>query len=543
MREYKLKMALSALFIAITLWANASDVESQLKKFEAANGRTQVAMANQVMDKFHEAEITDRTTHFGTDTPLDTMRMQVWYWAAEYFYAEQEYQQSVNYGERALPLTHGTDWEADCLSILSLAHFRLSEYDQAAHYAKLCYKLDEQTGDPDIMSSSLNTLAGIYVGANRPKEAEQYILRAIELAQKVDNPARMAVLQGMASEVYHQMGDDKQALTHAHIACEIEESRGDSYKLAVRRTQLASVLIGLHQYAEAEQVLGEAIPVFRQVGDRHSLGIALNKLGMSLLCQERQTEAIPHYREAESIFAGMGDLGNEMHAQRGLYESYWTLNPDSAKVALDRFDLLKDSLYSNATAESLARYNAEFGSDWLHKENEQLRSRTRKYVLIGMLLTLLLVGTTCWWMHRRMHLRESALQAIIRNLQSEGAKESLVKEGPDGELPESGHDFLSRLVSLVRRNMMQPEYSVESLASSMCITRGQLNRRVKALTGITTQQYVMRIRMEQARLLLSSRPDKPVSEIAYECGFSDPTSFSRAFRHTFGISPSQFRHK
>ena len=133
MGEYKLKMALSALFIAITLWANASDVESQLKKFEAANGRTQVAMANQVMDKFHEAEITDRTAHFGTDTPLDTMRMQVWYWAAEYFYAEQEYQQSVNYAERALPLTHGTDWEADCLSILSLAHFRLSEYDQAAH--------------------------------------------------------------------------------------------------------------------------------------------------------------------------------------------------------------------------------------------------------------------------------------------------------------------------------------------------------------------------------------------------------------------------
>ena len=416
MREYKLKMALSALFIAITLWADAGEVESQLKKFEAANGRTQVAMANQVMDKFHEAEITDRTTHFGTDTPLDTMRMQVWYWAAEYFYAEQEYQQSVNYGERALPLTHGTDWEADCLSILSLAHFRLSEYDQAAHYAKLCYKLDEQTGDPDIMSSSLNTLAGIYVGANRPKEAEQYILRAIELAQKVDNPARMAVLQGMASEVYHQMGNDKQALTHAHMACEIEESRGDGYKLAVRRTQLASVLIGLHQYAEAEQVLGEAIPVFRQVGDRHSLGIALNKLGMSLLCQERQTEAIPHYREAESIFAGMGDLGNEMHAQRGLYESYWTLNTDSAKVALDRFDLLKDSLYSNATAESLARYNAEFGSDWLHKENEQLRSRTRKYVLIGMLLTLLLVGTTWWWMHRRMYLRESALQAIIRNI-------------------------------------------------------------------------------------------------------------------------------
>ena len=58
------------------------------------------------------------------------------------------------------------------------------------------------------MSSSLNTLAGIYIGANQPHEAEQYILKAIELAKKANNPARMAVLQGMASEVYHAQGND-----------------------------------------------------------------------------------------------------------------------------------------------------------------------------------------------------------------------------------------------------------------------------------------------------------------------------------------------
>lgn len=286
--------------------------------------------------------------------------------------------------------------------------------------------------------------------------------------------------------------------------------------------------------------MNDAIPVFRQVGDRHSLGIALNKLGMALLCQQRQQEAIPCYREAEKIFVEMGDLGNEMHAQRGLYESYWTLNPDSAKLALDRFDLLKDSLYSSASADAMARYNAEFGTDWLHRENEQLRARTRTLVLLGTLLTLLLVAAIWWWMRRRMHLREAALRAIIEDLQGERTQNAEAEDADDG-LSEADREFLSRLVALVRRDMMQPEHSVESLAAGMCITRGQLNRRVKALTGITTQQYVMRIRMEQARLLLTGHPDKPVSEVAYECGFSDPASFSRAFRGTFGVSPTQYR--
>ncbi len=532
------------LLTCLPVWADTASVSRQLEAFEKTTGQAQTAAANSLMQIFLDEEITDEAVQFGSDTPADTLLMQVWYWAADYFYGQQDYRLSVAYGQKALPLTRGTSWEADCLNTLAMAYLRQADYEQAAAYAKECYKLDEQTGDPDIMSSSLNTLAGIYVGANQPREAEQYILKAIELAEKADNPARMAVLQGTASEIYHQMGDDERALTYARRACQIEEQRGDLYKLAVRRTQLASVLIGKHDYAEAEQMLGDVMPVFRQVGDRHSLGIALNKLGMSLLCQERQPEAIPCYREAEGIFKEMGDLANEMHAQRGLYESYWTLNHDSAKLALDRFDLLKDSLYSNATAESMARFNAEFGTDWLHQENQRLRARVLTFI-IGILVALLLAAAVWLWMRRRMHIREAALLATIAELQQgqEADSADASDEDATNELSDADREFLSRLVLLVKRDMRQADISVESLASELCITRGQLNRRIKAIAGVTTQKYVMHIRMEQARLLLTSHPDRSISEVAYQCGFSDPTSFSRAFRQTFGTSPTQFRNK
>ena len=115
-------------------------------------------------------------------------------------YGVQQYKEALEVAREALPLTRGTESEADCLNLLAIINIRLSDYQEAALYAKECYAIDEKSGDPDVMSSSLNTLAAIYMGANQPKEAERYVLKGIEMAEKANNPSRMAVLQAMASE-------------------------------------------------------------------------------------------------------------------------------------------------------------------------------------------------------------------------------------------------------------------------------------------------------------------------------------------------------
>ena len=116
----------------------------------------------------------------------------------------------------------------------------------------------------------------------------------------------------------------------------------------VRPAQKASVLIGQHEYKKAEATLKQVIPYLRQTPDRHSLGIALNKMGMALLSQDREKEAALYYREAAIIFREMGDPYNEVHAHRGLYECLWKHEPEEARRSLKRFETLKDSLYMNS---------------------------------------------------------------------------------------------------------------------------------------------------------------------------------------------------
>ena len=525
--------------------AESKSVESWLQQFEKEKGKERLQIANQLMEKYYQEELTDGLLRFDAKIHSDTLSQQIWYWSAEYFYAVQNFQQALVYGKKALPLCEGTDVEANCLSLMSLICFRLSNYQQAAEYAKRCYRIDERTGDPDIMSSSLNTLAGIYIGANQPKEAENYILKGIELSKKADNPARMAVLLGMASEVYHALGNDAEALRYIDEACQVEKSLKREDKLMVRLAQKASVLIGMHQYQEAERILSEVIPFLREKGNRHSLGIACNKMGMTLLSQEREMDAVPYYREAAAIFVAMGDIYNEMHSRRGLYESLWNHHPDSAKMELDRFNELKDSLYSNATAESMARYNAEFGTDQLRIENEIQRTRTRRAILIGLAGAILLAAGIWWLMWRKLKMREAALQTTIEKLQE--SEVGVSEEGKEAEKQETlnaaDRNFLGQLVLLVMQGMPTGNLSMEWLASEMCISRGQLNRRVKAVTGITLQQYVMRVRMEYARLLMKQSPDVSIFDISCRCGFEDAASFSRAFRRTYDQSPTQYREE
>lgn len=535
--------------------ADAGQMTAWLQQFDKEQGGAAVTVANQVMRAVNDDELTDQLIKFASTTPIDSLRQQVWYWAAEWFYDRQQYDLAEEYGLKVLPLlSEGSDIKADCLNLLGLAYMRMGDFKRAAYYAKQCLEIDMRSGDDDRISSSMNTVAGIYMAAYQPHEAEKYILQALQHADKANNPPRKAVLLGMASEIYHTLAQDDKAVDYAQQAFAIDSTlqRPQAY---IRLSQKASALLGLHRYREAENILRRVIPAFEQMGDAHARAIALNRLGMSLLCQERQREAIPCYRQAAGLFSQMGDLYNEIHSHRGLYESYWKLNPDSAKYYLDRFDLLKDSLYTHATAEALSRYNAEFDNNQLKQENASLSSANRRNIIIGATLIVILLLAT-WGLINHLRRRwQQQMQALIREVERlrEANRPADAQAVADAQQPdaatqvtdipsEDDRAFLMRVIEAVYDGMPRGDFSVETVASQVNMSVSTFRRRLLAVSGKSPKAYIQAIQMERAIQLLDD-PEQPVAQIAQLCGFSETSNFSHTFKRIYGCTPTQYRSK
>ena len=103
-------------------------------------------------------------------------------------------------------------------------------------------------------------------------------------------------------------------------------------------------------------------------------------------------------------------------------------------------------------------------------------------------------------------------------------------------------EFITRIRNLVHEHLDDSDFSVHDLERGVFLSRSQLHKKLKALTGLSTMQFVSRIRLSVARDKLKSA-DKTISDIAYEVGFSDPNYFSRAYSEEFGESPSETRNR
>ena len=80
------------------------------------------------------------------------------------------------------------------------------------------------------------------------------------------------------------------------------------------------------------------------------------------------------------------------------------------------------------------------------------------------------------------------------------------------------------------------------LAEKVGLSRVQLHRRMKELTGISVGEFIRNLRLQQAARLLE-KGDTTVAQVTYAVGFSNPTHFSSAFKKHFGVTPSEYMAK
>lgn len=129
-------------------------------------------------------------------------------------------------------------------------------------------------------------------------------------------------------------------------------------------------------------------------------------------------------------------------------------------------------------------------------------------------------------------------RTMLRSLFSGDKKEEAAEE----QLGSRDQTFINRLRDSIRQNMGDSDFTVERLGEEVGLSRVQLYRKVKALTGQTPVDLLKKARLERARLLVE-KTDKSISEIAYEVGFTAPSYFNKCFKDEFGVSPGVLRER
>ena len=192
--------------------------------------------------------------------------------------------------------------------------------------------------------------------------------------------------------------------------------------------------------------------------------------------------------------------------------------------------------------------------NYLHELDTQ---RIVNWLAIGIIALLIVVIVLFYLYHlRKINMQRERVVNTLWNLKPENVpaasepsespqKSEIPEELESTVIPEESDPtavslFITRFKDVVEARLTDSDISVEDLAADMNLSRVQLYRKVKAVTGSSPVELLRTARLNRAYQLLLTT-DKSVSEVAYAVGFTAPSYFTKCFKEEYGMVPGDVR--
>ena len=220
--------------------------------------------------------------------------------------------------------------------------------------------------------------------------------------------------------------------------------------------------------------------------------------------------------------------------------------------------LLQSALVTRDNAKVLLMQSEEM----MHQAEylDQLHSRADTYLKeldtqhvvnwmsMGVILLLVVTIVLFYLYHlRNIKLQQERVVSTLWNMELEPTpvadeKKEATVDRPADEKPSvvAESAFLARFREVVEARMEDSEVSVDDLAAEMSLSRVQLYRKIKTITGSSPVELLRTTRLKRAYQMLLTT-DKSVSEVAYAVGFTAPSYFSKCFKEEYGMVPGDIR--
>jgi len=140
---------------------------------------------------------------------------------------------------------------------------------------------------------------------------------------------------------------------------------------------------------------------------------------------------------------------------------------------------------------------------------------------------------------KELQLRVKNLIDMRKKFQEKYARGDYIPRKEPRKFNNLEEKFMTRITEIIENHISEEEFSIEQFAEEMYMSRMQLHRKLRALTGKSASLYIRSFRLLRSRKMIEEGRGN-VSEIAYSVGFSSPAYFTRCFKKEFGIPPSEF---
>lgn len=139
---------------------------------------------------------------------------------------------------------------------------------------------------------------------------------------------------------------------------------------------------------------------------------------------------------------------------------------------------------------------------------------------------------------KELQARIKNLIEIRRKLQAKYSKPEYVLKSDGKKVTSLDEKFLNKVEEVIEKHISEEEFNMDDFCSEVAMSRTQLHRKLKALTGKSATLYIRTVKLLKAKKMIQEKTGN-ISEIAYSLGFSSPTYFTRCFKEEFGHPPSE----
>lgn len=461
---------------------------------------------------------------------------------------------SLEYADQALMLSRKLNYKkgiAIANNLKGFCFWSFGDNDLAIEAALEALAIGEAENDPFILAESYYMLARGYMDLNERAKSNDYIAKAEHIARQGNNWEQVCSIMNLRGVIKFVEGQQDSALYYYTKAYET----GKAHHVASIHFPRIISNIG-ECYADKNSALAftyfnQALALAKETNNKIAEASITDIIGHAYLKTNEVNTAEQHLQRALQLARTLGLRRVIRHTYAGLVDIKLKQGGgNEAVVYLRQYYAVRDSLLNTSKIRQIVELEAKHALQLKEQQLQILENEKRIQTIWKNLLTVAIILVSFLFLalyqlqryryrkNREMLDLEIDYLTQQHKVSVDKYKDSLVPE-PHEALESYEQKLLKKAITIVEQHIRNPLFGVEKMAEEMHMSRTNLHRKIKSITGFPPSELIRSIRLRRAAKLMLGKVDT-VTQIALLVGFDDYSHFSKAFKKYFGVSPSSY---